>query len=123
MEAGGGVRPHPPMDKIEGWEWYPSENVRGGEFFLLRVAGDSMNGGVRPIQAGDRVLIRRQPDVEDGEIAVVWWSEHDEACLKRVFRQGKNIVLVSDNPNYPPLVLPSKEVSILGKVVEVKWRV
>ncbi len=116
-------RPQPPMDGIEGWEWYPSESVRGGEFFLLRVSGDSMDGGARPIRAGDRVLIRRQPAVEDGEIAVVWWKEHDEACLKRVFHQGKTIVLVSDNPSYPPLVLPSREVSIIGKVVEVKWRV
>lgn len=53
----------------------------------------------------------------------MWWNEHDETCLKRVFHQGKTTVLVSDNPNYPPLVLPSKEVSIMGKVVEVKWRV
>lgn len=48
----------------------PAEDVQGGEFFFLRVTGDSMIGA--RIQEGDLVLVRQQPGGEDGEITVVF---------------------------------------------------
>src|SRR5690606_13311528 len=56
-------------ESYEEFELVSAELVRGGEFFWLRVEGDSMTGiGIIP---GSLVLVRRQPQVDDGDIAVV----------------------------------------------------
>lgn len=84
--------------------------------FCLVAKGDSMTG-VR-IYEGDIVLIKEQSDVENGEIAAVIID--DEATLKRVFKKGGVITLVSENPKYDPLVFTSDEfenIRILGKAV------
>ncbi len=84
--------------------------------FCLVAKGDSMTG-VR-IYEGDIVLIKQQDDVENGEIAAVIID--DEATLKRVFKKGGVITLVSENPKYDPLVYTPDEfrsIRILGKAV------
>ena len=85
-----------------------------GQFFLLRVHGDSMiEGGINP---GDLVLIRQQPAVESGEIAAVRIG--DEATLK-VFRvKERKIYLEPANKKYKPLYFDrSKDIQILGKAL------
>lgn len=88
--------------------------------FCLRCAGDSMiEAG---IEDGDIVLVRQQPDVENGEIAVV--SLGDEAALKKVYKHpSKNIVeLRPANSSYDSIILfpeDMEDVRILGKVVVV----
>ena len=84
--------------------------------FCLRVKGDSMIGA--RIFDGDVVFIHAQPDVEDGEIAVVLID--DEATLKRVYKLGDRIILRAENPAYPPMEFcrtDGKTVRILGKAV------
>lgn len=88
--------------------------------FCLTCAGDSMTGA--GIDDGDIVLVRRQPDVESGEIAVV--SLGDEATLKRVYKHPeKGIVeLRPSNPAYESIILlpdDMESVRILGKVIVV----
>lgn len=88
--------------------------------FCLTCAGDSMTGA--GIDDGDIVLVRRQSDVENGEIAVV--SLGDEATLKRVYKHPeKGIVeLRPANPVYESIILlpeDAENVRILGKVVVV----
>lgn len=80
--------------------------------FCLRVKGSSMiNAG---IQDGDIVFIRKQPDVEDGEIAAVLID--DEATLKRVFKFKGEVQLRAENPKFKPITLNGdKNVLILGK--------
>ena len=80
--------------------------------FCLRVKGSSMiNAG---IQDGDIVFIRKQPDVEDGEIAAVLIDE--EATLKRVFKFKGEVQLRAENPKFKPINLNGdKNVLILGK--------
>lgn len=73
------------------------------------------------ILPGDLVVVRRQPAVEDGEIAVVFWNGEDEAHIRRVRRVDKQLLLTADNPAHPPVLLPPSRVTILGKVVEVKF--
>lgn len=68
--------------------------------FALRCNGDSMTPTFRN---GDLVLIRQQPDVEDGQIAVVLHS--GEATLKRVYHKPDSLLLVADNPVYPPITI------------------
>lgn len=68
--------------------------------FALRCNGDSMSPTFRN---GDLVLVRQQPDVEDGQIAVVLHS--GEATLKRVYHKPDSLLLVADNPVYPPITI------------------
>ncbi len=84
--------------------------------FALRCKGDSMTGA--RILDGDIVYIRRQPTVENGEIAAVLID--DEATLKRVYLSPGQLVLAPANPAYQPFVYTGAEmerVRILGKAV------
>lgn len=86
--------------------------------FCLRAKGDSMTGA--RIYDGDIVFIRRQPTVENGEIAAVIID--NEATLKRVYfyKDKDKLVLSPENPAYEPLVYIGselEEIRILGKAV------
>lgn len=83
--------------------------------FALRVAGDSMSP---LIERGDVVFIRSQPDVLDGQIAVVLID--NEATLKRVYHLSQGVQLVSINPAYAPMHFDSSNsdtLRILGRAV------
>jgi repressor LexA len=96
----------------------PRAWVRGEEVFLLKVSGESMAPLILP---DDLVMVRVQPRVERGEIAVVLVGE--EATLKRVYQEAGGLVLKGDNPDFTPLRFSAAEVvemvQILGKVVGV----
>lgn len=86
--------------------------------FCLIAKGDSMINA--RIMDGDVVFIRKQPIVENGEIAAV--AIDDEATLKRFYRdEGTGtITLVAENPAYAPMVFTEesqKNVYILGKAI------
>ena len=84
--------------------------------FALRCKGDSMVDA--RILDGDIVYIRKQPDVENGEIAAVLIG--DEATLKRVYKYPGQVVLQPANPKYAPLIRAGEainEMKILGKAV------
>lgn len=84
--------------------------------FCLRAKGDSMTGA--RIFDGDIVFIRKQPLVENGEIAAVVIG--DEATLKRVYLTDGKLVLQAENPAYAPLVFVGDElnrISIIGKAI------
>jgi repressor LexA len=83
--------------------------------YALRVEGDSMDP---TYQNGDIVYIRETPDVPDGTVAVVLID--DSACLKHVYKIHNGVMLVSDNPSYPPMTKTWPEydtIRILGTVV------
>ncbi len=86
--------------------------------FCLRAKGDSMINA--RILDGDIVFIRKQPVVNNGEIAAVIVG--DEATLKRVYYypETEKLILTPENPKYEPLVYVGAEleqVRILGKAV------
>jgi repressor LexA len=86
--------------------------------FALWAKGDSMINA--RIHDGDLVFVRKQDQVENGEIAVVLIE--DEATLKRVFYDEKKatLTLVAENPKYPPFVYQGEElvnIKIIGKAV------
>ncbi|WP_432199274.1 transcriptional repressor LexA [Anoxybacillus gonensis] len=104
--------------EIEGYEEVPTSWLNGGEYFFLRAKGDSMINA--RIMDGDLLLIRRQDDVENGEIAAVLID--GEAVLKRVYKTNGTIILQSENPKYQPIVLQKdnmKDVRIIGKLKKV----
>lgn len=81
--------------------------------FLLRITGDSMtNAGILD---GDLVAVRRQQTANNGDIVIA--LVEDEATCKRLRRDDGRVVLMPENPDYPPIV--PDEVAVLGKVVGV----
>ena len=70
------------------------------------------------INDGDIVFIRKQPDVDDGEIAAVLID--DEATLKRVYKKKDSLVLQAENPKYAPIVCTAENCDmcrIIGKAI------
>lgn len=96
---------------------FPAELLpKGGKFFFLSASGDSMEPN---INNGSLVLIRKQSNVENGEIAAVIFDDATEATLKRVNRQGKMMMLIADNTNYPPIIVDeSTPIRIVGKAIK-----
>lgn len=95
------------------------ENVSAD--FCLRCKGDSMINA--RIYDGDIVFIKKQPLVENGEIAAVlidYSADICEATLKRVYINENQIMLIAENPNYSPIAFNGEDmnnVRIIGKAV------
>lgn len=103
-------------------EGYTMTDLNGGaEYFALRVSGDSMNAA--RIEDGDVIIVRRQDEVENGELAVVMVGD-DDATVKRFYSTGSTVTLMpqSTNPSHQPQIydLKKTKVRVLGKVIEIK---
>ncbi len=109
------------ITNIEDWEEIPAVMARGGEYFALRVHGDSMEP---KISDGDVVIIRKQEDAESGDLVIATINGESATC-KKLRKYPDGIALVSTNPAYEPFYFSAKEVlekpvRILGKVVELR---
>ncbi len=105
-------------EAIEDPEGYLAIHSRSGqdELFALQVRGESMNGvGILP---DDVVIVRRQASAEVGQIVVALVEE--EATVKTLRREGPRYVLQPENPAFSVIVPEPDELSILGKVIEVR---
>ena len=78
--------------------------------FALRIQGDSMIGA--GIFDGDLVIVRPQPEAQNGEIIIALIGE--EATCKRFRRNADGVWLMPENPDYQPI--DGHEATILGKV-------
>ena len=85
-----------------------------GLHYALEVKGDSMIGA--GINDGDVVVIREQPDADNGDI-VVALVEGQEATLKRLHKRGSSIALEAANPAYETRVYRGDQVKIQGRLV------
>lgn len=111
-----------PIEAIEDiidTEEISEELAKTGEFFGLRIKGDSMTPA---ICNGDTVIVRQQDDADTGDI-VIATINGDEATCKRLRKYQGGIELISINPGYKPFEftneeIQSKPVKIIGKVVE-----
>lgn len=97
------------------------EMARTGEFFGLRIKGDSMVPGICD---GDTVIIRQQDDAESGETVIATINGDDATC-KRLMKYAEGIALISNNTAYDPMFFSNQEivekpVRIIGKVVELR---
>jgi repressor LexA len=105
---------------IQGYEYIlPNEDLD----FCLKAKGDSMINA--RIFDGDIIYIRKQPDVENGEIAAIQ-IDGEMATLKRLYKIEGNIILRPENPNYKDMIFSKKdkkEIKILGKAVCFKSEV
>lgn len=91
----------------------PSSIVPNGANELVQITGDSMEP---IIKKGSEVYLRYQPTVEDGEISIVRIEDEGVTC-KYLYRDGKNIILKSENPEYEDIVVDAEKVSVIGKVL------
>lgn len=113
-----------PIDAIEDiidWEDISAEAAGDGEYFGLQIKGHSMEP---KISDGDVVIVRRQPDVDSGDIAVVLVNG-DDATVKRIKKSPQGVTLIPSNPAYEPMYYTNAEieslpVQILGRVVELR---
>lgn len=97
------------------YEATPKDWITGGEFFYLKAEGDSMVGA--RINEGDLLLIRKQEEVENGEIAAV--VIEDVMVLKRVYKTNGHLTLISENPGHPPRIFnptTDENIRIIGKL-------
>ena len=89
---------------------------RSGEFFALRVRGESMlNAGILP---GDLVVVQRQQTARNGEIVVAMIE--DEATVKTYSRQNGHVWLLPEHDAYEPI--DGTYAQILGRVAAVVRR-
>jgi repressor LexA len=91
--------------------------VGEGSLFLLRVVGDSMIEAA--ISDGDWVVVRQQPDADNGEIVAAMID--GEATVKTLRRRDGHVWLMPHNPAYQPI--NGDDATILGRVVTVLRKV
>ena len=93
------------------------ENIeKNGEFFGLKVSGDSMiEAGIND---GDTVIIKKTDTAENGKIVVALIYDH-EAMLKRLRRKGKTVALESANSNYETKIYGPDRVKVQGILVSL----
>lgn len=110
------------IQSIDDWEEISPQMAKGGDFFALRINGESMHP---EIKNGDTVIVKKQSDIDSGDIAIVLINGNDATC-KQIQKQQTGITLIGYNVGvYSPTFYTNKEIEdlpivILGKVVEVR---
>jgi len=89
------------------------------KIFALKVSGYSMVDAL--IGDGDTIILEKTDDAKNGEMVAAKINSENETTLKRIYREGEKTRLQPENPLMDAMYFPSKNISILGKVVAV-WR-
>ena len=111
------------VEDILDYEEVPQSWENQGEFFALKIKGDSMEPRM---ESSDVVIVKQQPDANSGDTVIVLVNGDDATC-KKLQKTDNGIMLVSTNPKYPPMFystedIQTKPVVILGKVVELRQK-
>ena len=104
------------IEDLEDYIPVPSDYGDADDLFGLRVHGESMSGA--GILSGDVVVVRRQPNANNGEIVVALVG--DEATVKRLRLRRGRAELQPENPAFETIVPDPRELRLLGKVIEVR---
>lgn len=113
-----------PLEAIEDivdYEDISETMAKNGEYFGLRVSGESM---IPVFNNGDTVIIQKQESADTGDY-VVAMINGNEATLKKLKRSEEGIMLIPSNPEYFPATYTNEQilslpVRIIGKVVELR---
>jgi len=106
-----------PIEAIEDKETIKvpkSQLSKSGEHFALRVSGNSMIK--EGISDGDIIVIRKQPDAENGETVVALINDN-EITLKKIYKEKNGFRLQPANPDLKPIF--TKKLMVQGKVITV----
>jgi repressor LexA len=113
VAAGTGVLA---QENVEELYPLPEDFTGSGTLFMVKVRGDSMiDAG---IMEGDFVVVRQQPDAEQGDTVVAGIPD-DEATVKRFSTRDGRVVLTPANERLVPMEFDPSDVAIYGKVVTV----
>lgn len=109
------------ITNIIDYEEIDNETASKGEHFALKIKGSSMEP---KFSNGDVVIVKQQPDIECGQIAVVL-VDGENATVKKINKTDKGIMLVPSNPNYEVVFYSNEDiinlpVTILGRVIELR---
>lgn len=112
------------VENIVDYEEIAAALAATGEFFGLRIKGDSMEPR---ICEGDVVIVRKQSDVDTGDTAVILVNG-DSATVKRIKKEpGGDLWLIPNNPayetkHYTPEEIRTMPVNIIGRVMELRGK-
>ncbi|AGN35066.1 transcriptional regulator [Bacillus sp. BT1B_CT2] len=103
-------------ENVTEYMYESPDQLPSGNLFYLKAKGTSMEP---TIPDGSYVLVREQPEVENGAIAAVLVNGDTEATLKRIKRQGDMVILMPDNPNYSPFIItPDNPARVIGQAIQ-----
>lgn len=109
------------IEDILDYEEISEDESRKGEYFALQIKGQSMEPR---IYDKDVVIVRRQSDVDNGDIAIVLVNDEEATC-KKIKKTPEGVMLIPLNPDYDTMFYSNKDIDqlpviILGKVVECR---
>ena len=109
------------VEDILDYEEIPQTWKNQGEFFGLRIKGDSMKPDIND---GDTVIVKQQTTANNGDIIIALVNGDDATC-KKFEKLDNGIMLISNNSEYSPMYFSNEEVItkpvvIIGKVVELR---
>ena len=107
------------VDELESIDLPDNFSYIEDKIFALKVSGYSMVDAL--IGDGDTIILEKTNKALNGEMVAAKINSENETTLKRIFIEGNNTRLQPDNPLMYSMYFPSKDVSILGKVVAL-WR-
>ena len=111
------------VEEIIDYEEITEEMARNGEYFALKIKGNSMSPR---IEENDVVIVRKQSYVDNGNIAIVLINGYEATC-KKIHHNENGITLISLNNSYSPMFYTKEEceklpVQIICKVVELRGK-
>ena len=109
------------VEDILDYEEVPQSWENQGEFFGLRIKGDSMKPD---INNGDTVIVRQQSTANNGDVVIALVNGDDATC-KKFEKLDNGIMLIYNNSEYAPMYFSNEEVVtkpvvIIGRVVELR---
>ncbi|USS86453.1 helix-turn-helix domain-containing protein [Fructilactobacillus cliffordii] len=107
------------IENVSGHMLLPNNLVKGGDYFILKCIGKSMEP---TIMNDSNVLVRAQPDVENGQIAAVLLDDDTTATLKRIKKTKNSVILMPDNPDFEPIVLNEDKPGRIIGVVKMEMK-
>ena len=107
------------VDELESIDLPDNFSYIEDKIFALKVSGYSMVDAL--IGDGDTIILEKTNKALNGEMVAAKINSENETTLKRIFIEGNNTRLQPENPLIDSMYFPSKDVSILGKVVAL-WR-
>jgi hypothetical protein len=109
------------VEDILDYEEIPQSWQNQGEFFGLRIKGDSMKPDIND---GDTVIVKQQSTANNGDVVIALVNGDDATC-KKFEKLDNGIMLISNNSEYSPMYFSNEEVTtkpvvIVGRVLELR---
>lgn len=109
------------VEDILDYEEIPQSWQNQGEFFGLKIKGDSMKPDIND---GDTVIVKQQSTANNGDVVIALVNGDDATC-KKFEKLDNGIMLISNNSEYSPMYFSNEEVTtkpvvLVGRVVELR---